>query len=41
MARPEAGAESPRLVMLHVLEFFMKLAAIYASFPFWRAQGIL
>lgn len=41
MARPEAGAESPRLVMLHVLEFFMKLAAIYASFPFWRALGIL
>jgi DASS family divalent anion:Na+ symporter len=41
MVRPEAGAEHPRLVLLHILEFFMKLAAIYASFPFWRALGIL
>jgi DASS family divalent anion:Na+ symporter len=41
MVKPEAGAEDRRLIILHVLEFFMKLAAIYVSFPFWRTLGIL
>ena len=41
MARPEAGVDSPRLVILHCLEFLMKLTAVYVSFPFWRSIGIL
>ena len=41
MVRPEAGVDSPRLVMLHFVEFGIKLVAVYVSFPFWRSLGIL
>ena len=41
MARPEAGVNDPRLAWLHFLVFFIKLAAIYLSFPFWRSLGIV
>jgi len=41
MARPEAGVNDPRLAWLHFLIFFMKLAAIYLSFPFWQSLGII
>jgi hypothetical protein len=33
--------ESPRLATFHALLLPAKLAAVYASFPFWRYLGIL
>ncbi|OHB25994.1 MAG: hypothetical protein A2X84_13975 [Desulfuromonadaceae bacterium GWC2_58_13] len=33
--------ESPRLALFHALLLLAKLAAIYASFPFWHYLGIL
>jgi len=36
-----AQAEDRRVVLLNALGFLMKLAAIYASFPFWRQIGIV
>ncbi len=41
MALPEAGVDDPKLVILHFLEFPMKLIAIYASFPYWHSLGII
>ena len=38
---PSAQAEDRRIILLNALGFLMKLAAIYASFPFWRQIGIL
>ena len=41
IAGPAARAEDRRVVLLNALGFLMKLAAIYASFPFWRQIGIV
>ena len=38
---PSAQAEDRRVILLNALGFLMKLAAIYASFPFWRQIGIV
>jgi len=38
---PAAAARHPRLAMLHCAEYGMKLAAIYVSFPFWHALGLV
>ena len=41
MAGPAAQAEDRRVLLLNALGFLMKLAAIYASYPFWRQIGIV
>lgn len=41
IAGPAAQAEDRRVIILNALGFLMKLAAIYASFPFWRQIGIV
>ena len=41
IAGPAAQAEDRRVLWLNALGFAMKLAAIYASFPFWDRLGIL
>ncbi len=38
---PQAGADSKPMLMLNFLVFFMKIAAIYASIPFWKYLGLL
>ena len=41
IARDDAGAASRRVLILNALTFAMKIAAVYASIPFWRQLGIL
>lgn len=41
IARDGAGAASSRVLILNALTFVMKIAAVYASMPFWRQLGIL
>lgn len=41
MARGESGATTPRVLILNAATFVMKVAAVYASMPFWRHLGIL
>lgn len=41
IARDDAGAASNRVLVLNALTFAMKIAAVYASMPFWRQLGIL
>jgi len=41
LAGQNSGASSQRLVLLNVLQYAFKLAAIYASIPFWTYLGLL
>lgn len=38
---PAGKADHPRVLVLNFLVFGMKLAAIFASIPFWRSLGVL
>lgn len=41
LAGPGSGSESPKLIALNALQYAFKLAAIYASVPFWQYLGLL
>ena len=41
LAGPKSGADSKKVIILNAMQYAFKLAAIYASIPFWQYLGLL
>ncbi len=41
MAGPDSGGESGRVLVMNAMGYLIKLAAIYASIPYWQHLGLL